>query len=362
MKHSYLLLGITSGKLSRLLVKNGFSFTPKIIFRIFFLAQSSLWASIFKRSEKRKLKKKLEKYEMPEDPVFIIGHWRTGSTFLHQLMSLDDQLVAPTVFQVSVPDSFLVSEKYYKPVMTRAMRPKRPMDNVALGFYEPQEDEYALVKLAPESPLEKLIFPENKTYFLKNYDDFMPSDETREKWKNALYNFCKRLSYPSGKRVLLKNPFHSMRIPLLLEMFPGAKFIHIHRHPYKVVPSTIHMWKIVSKENKLKSKKLGFEVQDVVFVLNRMLSTIRQQMNLIPQDAKAEVHFRELQNNPVETLKQVYHQLGLNYSPAFDAKLNARLSDMKLYQKNNYELSETDKKIIKNGLKEHFEHYNYEAY
>jgi hypothetical protein len=84
-------------------------------------------------------------------------------------------------------------------------------------------------------------------------------------------------------------------------------------------------------------------------------------MNLIPQDAKAEVHFRELQNNPVETLKQVYHQLGLNYSPAFDAKLKARLSDMKFYQKNNYELSETDKKIIKNGLEEHFEHYNYEA-
>jgi hypothetical protein len=190
----------------------------------------------------------------------------------------------------------------------------------------------------------------------------MPSDEIREKWKKALYNFCKRLSYPTGKRVLLKNPFHSMRMPLLLEMFPGAKFIHIHRHPYKVVPSTIHMWNIVSKENKLKSKKLGFEVQDVVVVLNRMLSTIRQQMNLIPQDAKAEVHFRELQNDPVETLKQVYHQLGLNYSPAFDAKLKARLSDMKFYQKNNYELSETDKKIIKNGMKEHFKHYNYEAY
>ncbi|MCB2208099.1 MAG: sulfotransferase [Bacteroidetes bacterium] len=360
MKHSYLLLGITSGRLGRLLVKNGFSFTPKTIFRIFFLAQSSLFASMFKRSEKRKLKKNLAQFEMPSDPVFIVGHWRTGSTFLHQLMSLDDQLVAPTVFQVSVPDSFLVSEKYYKPVMTKMMSPKRPMDNVALGFYEPQEDEYALIKLAPGSPLEKLVFPKNKSYFLLDYDDFIPSENVIEDWKKALRNFCKRLSYSKGKRVLLKNPFHSMRISLLRDMFPKAKFIHIHRHPYKVVPSTIHMWNVVSNENKLKSRKLNFEVQDVVAVLNRMLSTIRQQMKLIPQDAKAEISFKELQNDPVKTLKQVYHQLGLKYTTEFDAKLKARLSETKFYQKNNYVLSETDKEIIRNGLREHFKHYNYE--
>ncbi len=360
MKHSYLLLGITSGKLSRLLVKNGFSFTPKIIFRIFFLAQSSLWASIFKGSEKRKLKRKLEKFDMPEDPVFIIGHWRTGSTFLHQLMSLDDQLVAPTVFQVSVPDSFLVSEKYYKPVMTKMMSPRRPMDNVALGFYEPQEDEYALIKLTSGSPLEKLIFPKYKPYFLLNYDDFTPPENALEDWKKALNDFCKRLSYPEGKRVLLKNPFHSMRISLLRDIFPKAKFIHIHRHPYKVVPSTIHMWNVVSKENKLKSRKLSFEVQDVVVVLNRMLSTIRRQMDLMPRDARAEVNFRELQNNPIATLKQVYDQVGLKYTPEFDAKLKERLSEMKFYQKNNYKLAETDKEIIRNGLREHFKHYNYE--
>jgi hypothetical protein len=360
MKHSYLLLGITSGKLGRLLIKNGFSITPKTIFRIFFLAQSSIWASIFKRSEKRKLKKKLEKYEMSDDPVFIIGHWRTGSTFLHQLMSLDDQLVAPTVFQVSVPDSFLVSEKYYKPVMTKMMSPKRPMDNVALGFYEPQEDEYALIKLASGSPLENMVFPKSKSYFLLEYDNFIPREKEIEEWKKALNEFCKRLSYPEGKRVLLKNPFHSMRIPLLLEMFPKAKFIHIHRHPYKVVPSTIHMWNVVSKENKLRSRKLSFEVQDIVVVLNRMLSTIRQQMFLIPENARAEISFMELQNNPVATLKQVYNRLGLNYTTKFDAKLKARLLETKFYQKNNYVLTVTDKEIIRDGMREHFEHYNYE--
>lgn len=359
MKHSYLLAGITSGKLSRLLSKYGFSISPKIAFRIIFLIQGSLWASVFKRVERRKLKKKLEAFEMPNDPIFIVGHWRTGSTLLHQLMSLDDQLVAPTMFQVSVPDSFLVSEKYYKPVMTRMMSQKRPMDNVALGFNEPQEDEYALIKLAPDSPLEKLIFPQNKKYFLLDYEDFIPSENALKIWKKALHIFCKRLSYPAGKMVLLKNPFHSMRIPLLLEMYPNAKFIHIHRHPYKVVPSTIHMWNIVSKENKLKGKKVSLQMEDVVAVLSRMLSEIRLRFEFIPENAKAEIYFSELENDPVVSLKNIYNKLELDYTPEFEKKLKEHLKQMKFYQKNNYELSQKDKITIRNSLKAYFEYYNY---
>jgi len=159
MKHSYLLVGISSGKLFKLLTRNGFSLHPRYLFRILFLTQGAFFASIFNRIEKWKLAKQLKNYSMPDDPIFIIGHWRTGSTLLHQLMALDENLVTPTVFQVSTPQSFLISEKYYRPVMTKAMKPTRPMDNVKLGFDEPQEDEYALIKMTVDSPLEKLIFP-----------------------------------------------------------------------------------------------------------------------------------------------------------------------------------------------------------
>lgn len=359
MKHSYLLVGITSGKLSKLLGRNGFSLTPKIVARIIFLFQGSLWASVFKRTERRKFKKKLNAFKMPKDPVFIIGHWRTGSTFLHQLMALDNNLVTPTIFKVSVPDSFLVSEKYYKPVMTRSMRQKRPMDNVALGFYEPQEDEYALIKIAEDSPLEKLIFPKDDNYFLSTYSDFIPSLENRENWKNAQYNFCKRLSYPTGKRVLLKNPFHSMRISLLLEMYPNAKFIHIHRHPYKVVPSTIHMWNIIAKENKLKNKTINIRTQDVAEVLNRMLTYIRKQCEMLPENMSTEINFMDLQSDPVNTIRKVYEDLELSFTDGFEEKINDKLLKLKSYQKNNYQLSEADKEIIKNQLAEHLAYYKY---
>jgi len=359
MKQSYLLAGISSGNLMRLLTRNGFSLHPKYLARVLFLLQGSLFASFLKRMEKSKMGSKLRDYTMTEDPVFIIGHWRTGSTFLHQLMSLDNKLVTPNVFQVSAVDSFLVSEKYYKPVMTKLMQPTRPMDNVKLGFYEPQEDEYALIKLITDSPLEKMLFPKDDNYFLRNYSDYYP--ENIEKWKKLFYSFCHRLSFIGGKRVLLKNPFHSMRLPLLFEMFPNARFIHIHRHPYDVVPSTIHMWHVVGNENKLKNRSSKFGVEEVSKMMSKLLDYVRKHLKDIPEHAKIEVSFDELESNPEATIKKIYQKLDMVPAPDFGQKLKDKLAETKSYQKNRYTLTQDDKEIIKKTLGKHFIYYNYQA-
>lgn len=356
MRHSYLLAGISSGKLIRLLARNGFSIYPKYLFRILFLLQGSIFASIFNRIEKMKMAKKLEKFSMPADPVFIIGHWRTGSTLLHQLMSLDSNMVTPNVLQVSTPESFLVSEKFYKPVMSKAMKTTRPMDNVKLDVLQPQEDEYALIKLTMDSPLEIMIFPEGNKYFLSDAS-FLPENE--EKWKASLYNFCLRLSYIKGKRVLLKNPFHSMRIPLLLELFPQAKFIHIHRNPYEVVPSTIHMWNIVGGENNLNNKEQKITVADVSVIYNKMLNQIQKQLEKIPVGRKAEISFQKLEKDPIDALKKIYKELDLEFSDKFENLIKKSLSAVRSHKKNTYQLSQSDKEIIRDISGKQFIYYNY---
>ena len=359
MQHSYLLAGISSGKFFKLLTRNGCSLYPKYLFRILFLIQGSLFASIFNRLEKRKLGKELKAYSMPDDPIFIIGHWRTGTTLLHQLMALDEHLVTPNVFQVSAPGSFLISEKYYKPVMSKVMKPTRPMDNVKLDVSQPQEDEYALIKLTIDSPLEKMIFPKSKKYFLLDAADFYP--KKIDQWENVFTDFCCRLSFSTGKRLLLKNPFHSMRIPLLLEMYPNAKFIHIHRHPFEIVPSTIHMWNVVGSENNLKGKFIKPKPEEVVTVLDRMLIYIQEKLEFVPQNAKIEIGFSELEKDAVSTIKKIYNKLELNYSQEFETKVKAWLLKEKSYKKNKYELLESEKEMIKNRMEKHFIYYNYQS-
>jgi hypothetical protein len=357
MKHSYILAGTTSGKLLKLIFKNGLSFHPKILFRFLFLFQNGIWASIFKKKERMKFGKNLANTAIPKDPIIIIGHWRTGSTLLHKLMSLDENLVAPSVFQVSLPDSFLVSEKFYRPVMSKMMSPTRPMDNVKLGFDEPQEDEYALLKLTTDSPLKGVIFQKENGYFLKKYNDYLP--ENKELWKEAISGFCRKLSYDTNKRVVLKNPFHSMRIKLLREIFPGVKFIHIHRHPYKVVPSTINMWNIVARQNRLNGKWKEPSVPEVSEVLKNMLFSIRKNLAELPAGAYSEINFETLEQNPVEALKRIYNETGLEFTGEFETRVNEYLAGLKDYRKNVLTLKDEDKDLIREIMADHFKHYHY---
>jgi omega-hydroxy-beta-dihydromenaquinone-9 sulfotransferase len=357
MKHSYILAGTTSGKLVKMVLKNGISLNPKLLFRLIFLMQSGVWASIFKRREKIKFGKALSNTPVPKDPIIIIGHWRTGSTLLHQLMSLDKNLIAPSVFHVSLPDSLLVSEKYYRPVMSRMMSPTRPMDNVKLGFDEPQEDEYALLKLTTDSPLERIIFQNSKGYFLKNYKNFNP--ENTENWKEGIRQFCQKLNFATNKRIVLKNPFHSLRIELLKEVFPEAKFIHIHRHPYKVVPSTINMWNIVARQNRLKGKWQEPTVHEIAEVLNDMLIHIRQKLSVLPSGTWSEVNFETFEKDPLNSLKKIYAEIGLEYTLDFEEKVQAYLSGLNNYKKNVFPLSDEDKKRIHEAMGAHFNYYHY---
>ena len=357
MKHSYFLAGITLGNFFRLIKRYGVSLYPNYLIRILFLLQNGIWASFLKGYERRKLGEQLKNHPVPKNPVFIVGHWRTGSTFLHQLMNLDPQFVAPTAFQISVPDSFLVSRKYYEPIMTKVMSNKRPMDNVALGFDEPQEDEYALLKLTLDSPLIKLLFPENDEYFLNGYEDFIPLD--RGKWEKELFNFCRKLDFESGKRIVLKNPFHSMRIPVLKKMFPDARFIHIYRNPYNVIPSTVNLWNIVGVQNRLKKRWVAPELKDVISGFDKILSKTQKDLDNLPEEFWYELRFEEFEKNPKAELKKMYEHFNWDFTTDLEEKLDKKLSSLKDFKKNKFNLPESEKKLIRSMLKAHFERYGY---
>ncbi len=359
MKHSYLLTGIKLQHLIKLLARNRITFYPKYFFRLLFLLQSGVWSSIFAKNEAIRFGKIIKSTPLPDNPIIIIGHWRTGSTLLHQLMNLDNDLTAPTLFQVTLPDSFLNSRRYYEPAMKAFMGKHRPMDQVKLGFDEPMEDEWATFRMTNISPLERVIFPKSRRYFLLDYDTFVPDGSSVAQWEKALCVFFKKLAYSTNKRIVLKNPFHSLRIKMLKRLFPNVRFIHIYRHPYTVIPSTIRMWNIVGKQNSLNKRWTSPQIEDVVTVLDRMLSAIQHDLAELPDENYCEVKFEELEKEPVSVLKKIYHKLGLTFTPQFENKVNEFLPDIKHYKKNIYTLSRQERELISNRLKYHIEYYGY---
>src|SRR5262249_20681564 len=156
------------------------------------------------------------------------------------LLAQDNRFAYPTFYETLYPHTFLCTEKTTAWLLDRIMPRTRPQDNVAMGVRVPQEDELALCSLMGCSLLLSLAWPRHASF----YDRYLTlrelSEEELNQWKSALAWFVRKLAFHHGRPLVLKSPGHTCRIRLLLEMFPGAKFVHIHRHPYAVFQSARH--------------------------------------------------------------------------------------------------------------------------
>lgn len=211
--------------------------------RILFLLALSTFNWIASWIETCLYRSQYERVTPRSDPVFIIGHPRTGTTHLHNLLALDPSLAYANTFQCGFPNSFLVLERWASPLLGFLMDETRPMDNMRLSFGLPQEDEIATNALScGRSPYLQLCImaPLFGPYYAFGED--CPPAERRE-WEKAFLTFLKKLTFLHGphRRLVLKSPVHTGRIPLLLEIFPEAKFVYTHRHPLEVFQSSMNM-------------------------------------------------------------------------------------------------------------------------
>ena len=91
-----------------------------------------------KRYEKLLANKPLE-----HDPVFILGHWRSGTTFVHNVFSCDSHFGYNTTYQTVFPHLMMWGQPFFKKNMSWLMPDKRPTDNMELAVDLPQEEEFA---------------------------------------------------------------------------------------------------------------------------------------------------------------------------------------------------------------------------
>src|SRR5438445_3306256 len=129
-----------------------------------------------------------------EAPIFIIGHWRTGTTFLHELLILDERHSYPTTYECLEPNHFLLSERLLTRIFWFLVPSRRPMDNMAAGWDRPQEDEFALCMLGQPSPYVKIAFPNDSPDHPVYLDlEELPA-HARASWKRAFYRMLQRFT------------------------------------------------------------------------------------------------------------------------------------------------------------------------
>jgi omega-hydroxy-beta-dihydromenaquinone-9 sulfotransferase len=295
-----------------------------------------------------------------EPPIFIIGHWRTGTTLLHEFLALDERHAGPSTYECMEPNHFLLTEGLIRRWLPFFALSVRPMDNMAAGFDRPQEDEFALCNLGLPSPYLTIAFPNHPQQFEEYLDLEGISPQALATWKRTFLRFLKQLTFKHNKRLVLKSPTHSCRIKTLLEMFPDARFVHIVRDPYVVFPSTVNLWKSLYITFGLQQPNFQGLEEHVLKTFNRVYDKIEEGKGLIDFDRFYEVRYEDLVGDPVGEMAKLYDHLGLGDFEKVLPRLQAQLAATGGYRTNRYQLSDQQRAEVTRRWGNVIRQYGYE--
>jgi omega-hydroxy-beta-dihydromenaquinone-9 sulfotransferase len=293
--------------------------------------------------------------------LFILGHYRSGTTHLHNLLTLDPGRAAPTFFQVLNPHTFLTTERWAAPFIDRLLSRRRIQDDMAIGSGMPSEDEFAICAMTGLSPYMGWCFPEDLAIY-ERYLTFrqVPEDEI-QRWRVALTTFLKKVALRFGRPLVLKSPPHTARIRLLLGLFPDARFVHIHRNPYQVFQSTRHMIRVGQPLYHLRDAPLQDGEDRILSDYTEMYDAYFEERGLIPQGRLCEVSFEHLEREPVGVIQSIYQALSLPGFEDLRPRLEDYLGTITGYRKNRHaELPEALRSRISRDWGRSFDEWGYE--
>ena len=307
------LAGVLLSDWLRLLKRQGRSIPPRYWLRTIFTTGMACGNSILAPWERYRQSDKIQT-AVVRAPIFIIGHHRSGTTHLWNLMATDSRLVYPTVLQAVFPHTFLTCEHAIHGMAARLTPSKRPQDNVKLDPDSPIEEERAICTSCFYSMQMFRHFPSSVDDFKRflTMRDATPAERVR--WRQSIDRFARKLLVRRGAEatLLFKAPDHTGKIRLVLEQFPDARFIHIHRDPYKVYASTKQME--LATRSLYAYQQLDKEMLDefILWRYKTMYDAFFEDLNMIPQGQFVEVAFTDLRNDPIGEVTRVGREIGFN--------------------------------------------------
>ncbi|PWT81238.1 MAG: sulfotransferase [Acidobacteria bacterium] len=353
------LCGVVFSDWWQALRDNDFAIDSPYFFRAASMTLASLVTSLQGWFEERIFGARIAKAEI-RPPVFILGHWRTGTTHLQYLLAADPRFACPNTYQVSYPHTFLITEAVGARLGGFLIPPKRPMDEVRISFQAPNEDEFALCQMTLCSPYLGFTFPRRQSY----YGQFLTlrgvSEAVKARWKSAMVHFLKKLTWRYDRPLVLKSPPHTCRIKLLLDMFPNARFVHIHRNPYTVFQSTRH-WLLSSGPWFHLQRPNDQSLEErILRVYREMYDVFFEERPLIPAEQFHEVSFEELEKDSIGQLRNLYEAINLPDFGQVEMTVQRYRNSLAGYKKNTFPTLDADlQKRVAREWRQCFEEWGY---
>lgn len=294
--------------------------------------------------------RKINRNVISKSPVFILGHYRSGTTYLQRLFSLDKRLGHMSVVQQIAPELMLLFETPLTRIMqwvSDLFKAQNHYHRVQHDWSYPGEEDIALMSLLSNySSTWSLMFPKHFTSFFMDTTK-LEEDSIRQKWQKDYLYLLNKLSLKNrGKQLVLKSPPNTARIKKLKELFPEAKFVFISRDPYQLFSSMKRLWMVTIKYHSLGSAK-GIEIDQLILNgFKILMDDYLEEKKQIGENNLVEIDYEQLVQNPVTTMQQIYSQLDLPDFGFCKDTIQQFANKQKCYERLNHKLPDEVKQMI----------------
>lgn len=280
-----------------------------------------------------------------DEPIYITGNPRSGTTFLHRLMGSDGQFTYTTLAETIFPA--IVFYRLFAATRALDRRLGNPLarsvawvgrtafrgwEGIHKTRLEEAEEDEQLFIYALLSPVLALLFP-----FFDPLDAAAHVDDQPERVRQRLmayYRDClKRHLYATGpdKTLLTKNTTMTGRLQSTLDAFPDARIVHVVRHPYDAIPSFLSMyeppWTTFVPQTQ-QDRRAHRRLAALYCQYYRDRLALRDQL---PADRYVEVRYEELTAHPQATVERIYEAFDLPMSTAFSRTLREEAEKARQY-------------------------------
>ena len=306
--------------------------------------------------------RKAVKNSTVKSPLFVLGHWRCGTTLLYFLLAQDKQFGFVDPMMTFTMNFYHLLGWVFRPTIVAHLHEGRPMDNIKYAMSLPIEEYISFSTMESDSVYPLNFFPKSFIRYNKNafIDEF--SENKREKWKKSYDYFLRYVpALSGGKNLLLKSPDNTARVRFLKEMYPDAKFVNIYRNPYTVIRSTMHLYDKMMSHWSLEEIPPVETMEDwIIETFKMMYEAYFREIQALPPHTLFEIRFEDFEKDPLPILENMYSELNLSGFDEALPQIKAYWESLAGYEKNRFDYPERLVKKVNDNLGFYFEHYGYE--
>ncbi len=267
-----------------------------------------------------------------DGPVFITGMPRSGTTLLHDLFAQDPGNRVPRTWEVMFPmppprreefdsdprirkaDRRLRWLRWTRPEIVKAhpIGASLPQECIAITSYSLRSDEFL------------------EMFHIPSYEKWLRSQDMR-----SVYSFHRRfLNHLQwrcpGIRWVLKAPDHVHALEALVEEYPDARIVFMHRDPLKVVGSVASLTTILRGAFSRSADPCGLGAEETRILADkavRMMEFRDSHKHLA--DRFIDVRYLDLVRDPAGKVRNIYESFGLVFSAEAEVRIQSFVTSVR---------------------------------